>query len=513
MAFASVFVDGLWRKDAFDYAQIARQLFEGEGFSSKQAIYALHLRFLKDHALLDSPWPNLHRFPLPSLAIAFCFLLFGVRDAAVVAYGIAFQAATAWLLFRWAFQAAGPIPALATIPLFALDGVMLELGCSGLAEPPVMFFFTLALYFLWRLSTGAGASAALWMGVSLGLAGLARTNAWFVAPLLLPWLLAPSAPGGTPLRSAVRGSLARVGLFAAGACLVASPWLIRNWIVAGSPFFSLHSYYLLPSSGGIEKWDLSVPWVSDFVSPLDYARDHLPLIWAKWRQNVLNLALDFPFFAGTRLLPVVALAAVVVPVGKQLRRSAGFVFAAYALSALVVSLTDVYFDKYYYHFLPAMILLAAAATWTLLGRAFREPWRAVAFAVAIVLMANLPGIASRGRLVRMLGQEYSREQLAFVADHTPEEAVILSDQSEAVAWVANRRSIRLHFERLPDGRPTLGALRISDEFLPIDAVYLSRAGLAELPAPIRDELEGGTPFRERFPRRHVFADGSAFYQR
>jgi len=512
-AFASVFVDGLWRRDAFDYAQIARELVEGRGFSSKQAIYALHLRFLQDHDLLSSAWPNLHRFPLPSLAIALSFLIFGVRDAAVVAYGIAFQAATAWLLFRWALRAAGPIPAIATVPLFALCGVMLEVGCSGLAEPPAMFFFTLSLYFLWRLSTGAGRSAAFWMGASLGLAGLARTNTLFVAPLLLPWMLPPLLPGPAPLRSATRELLPRAGLLLAGALLVLSPWMVRNWIVAGSPFFSLHSYYLLPSTGGVQKWDLSVAWVSDFVSPLDYARDNAALIWAKWKQNFLNLVRDFPFFAGTRLLPIAALIGVVVPVGTKLRRLAGFVFASYALTAILVSLTDVYFDKYYYHFLPAMILLAAASSWTVLGRAFRPPWRGVVFALVIVLMANLPGIVASGRSVRILGREYSREQMRFIEEHTRADAVIFSDQSEAVAWLAKRRSIRMHFDRLPGGGPTLAVLRMNDELLPIDAVYLSRSALMQLPEQIHAELEEGTRFRAIFPHRHTFEDGSAFYSR
>ena len=513
VAFAAVFVDGLWRRDAFDYAQIARELVEGEGFSSKQAIYALHLRFLQEHDLLHSPWPNLHRFPLPSIAIALCFLAFGVREAAVVAYGIVFQAATAWLLFRWALRAAGPIPAIASISLFALNGVMLEVGCSGLAEPAVMFFFTLSLYLLWRLSTGAGGAAAFWLGVSFGLAGLARTNAWFAAPLLLVWMLPPRLPGRSPFQGDVRGFLRRVGLLAAGALLVASPWMIRNWIVAGSPFFSLHTYYLLPSTGGVQKWDLSVPWVSDFVSPLDYARGHLPLIWAKWKLNFLNLARDFPFFAGTRLLPLCALIGVVIPTGKGLQRIAGFVFASYALTALLVSLTDVYFDKYYYHFLPAMILLAAASAWTLLGRLTQGRWRTPAFVVVVALMANLPGIVASGRSVRSLGREYSRDHMKFIEEHTKDDAVIFSDQSDAVAWVADRKSIRLHLDRLPNGEPTLAAARMNDEFLPIDGVYLSRTALMQLPEPIHDELKQGTRFRELFPHRHAFEDGSAFYYR
>ncbi len=54
----SVLVGGsaqdLWHKDGLDYAQIAREIAEGHGFTSRQAIYALHLRFLEQRDLLDA---------------------------------------------------------------------------------------------------------------------------------------------------------------------------------------------------------------------------------------------------------------------------------------------------------------------------------------------------------------------------------------------------------------------------------------------------------------------------
>ena len=71
----------------------------------------------------------------------------------------------------------------------------------------------------------------------------------------------------------------------------------------------------------------------------------------------------------------------------------------------------------------------------------------------------------------------------------------------------------MHFDRLPDGGPTLAVLRMNDEFLPIDAVYLSRSALMQLPEPIHAELEEGTRFRATFPHRHTFPDGAAFYTR
>jgi hypothetical protein len=91
--------------------------------------------------------------------------------------------------------------------------------------------------------------------------------------------------------------------------------------------------------------------------------------------------------------------------------------------------------------------------------------------------------------------------------------VIFSDQSDAVAWLADRKSIRLHFDRLPNGDPTLAALRFDDEFLPIEGVYLSRRALMHLPEPIHAELRQGSRLRELFPNRHAFEDGSTFYYR
>ena len=87
LVFAWLCVDGLWRPDGFDYAQIGREILRGHGFGSQQAIYALHLEFLTERDLLTETWPNLHRFPLPSLVLAGWFRLLGEGPVAVVAYG------------------------------------------------------------------------------------------------------------------------------------------------------------------------------------------------------------------------------------------------------------------------------------------------------------------------------------------------------------------------------------------------------------------------------------------
>lgn len=504
-------VDGLWRPDAFDYAQIARELVSGNGFSSRQVIYVLHLDFLREHGLLASDWPNLHRFPLPSLAMAAGFLLFGASDAAVVGYGIVFHAATSALLFTWARAAIGPAAGAAAVFLFTVNGVMLETGTSGLSEPPVMFFFTLSIYLLWRLRESTRAAAFAAVGVSLGLATLARTNAIFVAPL---YVLALVAQDGRGNRSRL---VMRTAWLAGGVLLVITPWLLRNQLVAGSPFFSLHSYFLLPSGtepNGL-KFDLSLPWVREFTPPLEFALAYPDRVLTKWWSHGLRLLREFPTLGGSFGVPVIAALGMALPAGKGLRSVARLLFACFALNAALVCFTDFYFDKYHFHFVPGMILLAVGVSWQALLRIPRAGLRGMAFAAVVLVLADLPGAyASAGRVERRTAQ-IEREAMKFVLARTGADAIILSDQSYAIAWHTGQRSVRIHFDRLKDGRRVLAAGKISRNYVPIDAVFLSadflrRRGGRQVLTTTLAERPG---FRQRFPLMRKFPSGAILFFR
>lgn len=531
LVFAWLYVDGLWRPDGFDYAQIGRELLRGHGFGSQQAIYALHLEFLTERDLLTETWPNLHRFPLPSLVLAGWFRLLGEGPVAVVAYGVLFHAATSALLFVWARAALGVAPAIAAVLLFTLNGAMLESACSGLSEPPVVFFFTLALFATWQGLRRGGPASWLLAGAALGLASLARTNALLAAPVLGAALMASALRGenraiarGENLanargasRAKARGALLCAGLFSLGLLAPLAPWMLRNLEVAGSPFFSLHTYFLLPSGTGPlwEKWDLTVPWVREFVSPLDFARAHAGLVLAKWWRHAFALLLALPTLAGTFLVFPAAFAALVVPLRARLQPVAWLVFAAFALNAVFVSLTDFFFDKYHFHFLPVAILLAVGVLrWGLSGLDSGR-LRGVAFALLVLAMANLPAVFEAFREVPLRASRIERGHFDFLREHTAPGDVILSDQSYAVAWEADRRSVRLHYDRLADGTVVLGALAISDDYLPLAGVYLSRMFLAD-PARqqiLRDTLKRVPRFTAEFPEIHRFPEGGLYLSR
>jgi hypothetical protein len=108
-----------------------------------------------------------------------------------------------------------------------------------------------------------------------------------------------------------------------------------------------------------------------------------------------------------------------------------------------------------------------------------------------------------------------RAHFDFLRAHTAPDDVILSDQSYAVAWEGDRRSVRLHYDRLADGTPVLGALAISDDYLPIEGVYLSRHFLREPRRQqiLRDTLERVPRFRRVYPQLHEFENGALYFSR
>ena len=103
----------------------------------------------------------------------------------------------------------------------------------------------------------------------------------------------------------------------------------------------------------------------------------------------------------------------------------------------------------------------------------------------------------------------------MIRERTAEDAVIVSDQSHALTWETGRKSVRLHYDRAADGELMLGVLTLSDDYLPIDAVYLSRQFLRD-PAKLASlsrTLERDPRFRREFPRMHQLDGGGLLFRR
>jgi 4-amino-4-deoxy-L-arabinose transferase-like glycosyltransferase len=172
--------------DSMDYAQCARQLARGEGFTSKVLVGELTDGYAPN-GNLTAPWLNTLRAPLPVYAMAASFRLFGESDLAVCYWAGIFFVATCWLMFR-AFSPLFGFPvAFLSALIFAVSRCGLAYARAGLTESAAMFSLVL-LFALVQKELNLFRSLAI--GLVFGIASLNRPIAlvWmagFVAVILL----------------------------------------------------------------------------------------------------------------------------------------------------------------------------------------------------------------------------------------------------------------------------------------------------------------------------------------
>lgn len=192
--------------DAREYSDIAASLATGRGF-----------------ALADGT-PTAIRPPLFPLLLAGVYRLAGVENYGAglllqVFIGVGIVVATL-LVGRRFGRPVGLLAALiaATYPL------LIFAGGSLLTEPLFILLVVLAMDAALAGLAQPSAQRGMWLGLWLGLAGLARPNGLLLAPFLAVWLLLTA--GGSRLQ--------RLRMVAGAVVLVAVvtlPWVIRNYLV------------------------------------------------------------------------------------------------------------------------------------------------------------------------------------------------------------------------------------------------------------------------------------------
>jgi len=148
LLYASIFMlkfEGLRSPDQMDYAQIARHLYNGDGFITS-SINPLSLAFydsIKNH-------PNLWRPPLYPLLVSASFHIFGINDAAVTLVSGFFYILLIPLVYLFAKEMFGRKVGLLAGMISLTSVVLVNYGMAGLTETMFTFLFTLSLFLLYK---------------------------------------------------------------------------------------------------------------------------------------------------------------------------------------------------------------------------------------------------------------------------------------------------------------------------------------------------------------------------
>jgi 4-amino-4-deoxy-L-arabinose transferase-like glycosyltransferase len=235
------------KPDAFDYAQMGRELGDGNGFSTLQ-IFPRHIPLLYRKGYLEKEnWPNLYRYPLPTILTAFFYKITNnIIKAAVLQSGIAFLLSIP-LLFILATRLTNLKVGIISIIFYAADPAIFTGSYEAMSEPMAAFLL------LWLFLIAFLGQLSPWkcfaMGIICGLSYLNRAQFILLVPLaaLYIWISFQKKKKFTGF-----------ALLLVAFLLVAGPWFIRNTVVVGEPAFSFSTSRNLAKGSSLVHSDLEM---------------------------------------------------------------------------------------------------------------------------------------------------------------------------------------------------------------------------------------------------------------
>lgn len=166
--------------------------------------------------------------------LAGLFGLFGKSLVTAQVANLVLAIGTVLLVFRLTSRLAGnDIMAAIAGTLVALHPSILFMETRANVEILFIFLLTLFVLMLHRAIQNGSITSFLVAGIVLGFTTLTRSSPFFIVPLLLFYLLL-KAKDTVRLRYAI----SRTAALACGALIVLSPWMVRNYSLAGTPTFS-----------------------------------------------------------------------------------------------------------------------------------------------------------------------------------------------------------------------------------------------------------------------------------
>jgi 4-amino-4-deoxy-L-arabinose transferase-like glycosyltransferase len=229
---------GLINSNAFDYAQLARNLSQGRGFTTY---------FLRPLALTHGDnvfrQPDLVHTPLFPVILAMGFVLRGASDAIASYTSGLFYLITVpmvyWFGLRVFSKKVGVIGAL----IFMANPLVLEYSVSGLPITLEIFLVTSLLFVIYgiaeqsKVEEGHGLPVAqlLLCGGLTGALYLTDCMFLYVIPVIFVAIV-----------SLTRGKWAKsIPCFIGAILITVAPWMVRTGLLTGNPFFGLR---------GMEVW-------------------------------------------------------------------------------------------------------------------------------------------------------------------------------------------------------------------------------------------------------------------
>lgn len=442
--------NGFFWSDAHDYNQIARNIYEGNGFSTS---VLRPISFLNFQTL---PHPEITRPPLYPYLLACFYWLFSPNDFSVALLNGLFYVLLIPLTYIFARELSNDgFLALIAAACVGLSEVFLKMSIVGSSDilytSLIVFFF----YFYIRYP-----EKTFLIGFLAGLSLITRLNTVFL-------ILAVVLVDYNPLKLN-KGNWKHLGFFITGLLSVILPYMARNYMVLGSVVASsINSPILFTKSyPGFSLWTQI-----NEISLWKFIVDHPNELYQKLTNSFFHLLADFRYFFGYVIL-LIMISGVFVPLKDVVHKRLRKIIIFTALIQTVVIISTVSPEARYYMFLtPQLIVLSLIFLRSVNIKYFSHI--AYVFIVLLTIFSSLYFWQERKKF-----NQYE-EMGNLVKSVTDKDAVIASDIAWEISWYADRRTVWLPYD--------VETMNKISKAIPIDYVFLS-INLSQPLASYKDKI-------------------------
>jgi hypothetical protein len=418
--YCSCFFNGyLGLSDGNDYAGLARSIIRGDGFSLGH-LYPLAFSFNAKIPQPDNLWA-----PAYPVYLALWFLIFGMSDSVILSAIIL----SVWLYILAVYfvmeKLSGANWALLAAAMIGLNQSMLATALEGSPEPLTATLFLFSIYVL------MSRTSSLRIIISAVLFGLAVLTRYQIIVLAIPVLF-----------FLTDRKLRTVLLWTAVTFLVLLPWLIRNYVVLGNPFFTLQAYGEFTKSMGHLGY-YYYTYRSFTPMSLWYALAHFPFYVLK------KFIAGLVFFSWWTLIALNFFGAITF-IYSVLKRnyfdSLQKKFICFGVTTLILLVALSSFDGIHLRHLAniqgILIMISILGLIRIKERIplFRNRYLWIAAVVLLFLPIRFPHLESE--LISYAERvKENKEVYNLIREYTQQDAVIVSDASDGVWWYCDRPSI------------------------------------------------------------------------
>lgn len=408
--------NGFIRNDNHEYCQIARNFYEGNGYSTSV------LRPMAYKYFQTLPQPEVMRMPIYPYMLSLFFHMLGPNDLTIVLFNSLFFIFLVGITFLLSMELSGNIFISMVAALMAAS--MKAFFVDTITAEPNIFFTTIFLLFIYIYVKFP--RMLLLHGILLAILYLIRANTLFVFGAFCVALFITKKTWKERFSAPV--------ILTAGFALGLVPYMIRNYAVIGTPFFSLYKYSFLLMTKEFPQYTI---WtIIPNIDPSAYILSHSSEMIRKSYEYFIFLLYNFLAVYNPVFLLITGIG-FFLPLSNPRMKALKIMIIAGFISQTLFLLPIGPVPYYYVFFFPLILVIAVSNARQLLEKYTPA---ALCCILVIFLYIALPYWKEPRQMnpFPSIGKQ--------IAEVTEKKDIIMSDIAWEIAWYADRRTIWLTYD-------------------------------------------------------------------